>query len=137
MQQLCTCDARDACAQGACNFVSSWCTQAIPQVLPLEGLLRLLAGERVVLQRRAEVPNGNAELIEGLKRTGMLTSESVTRVMLAVPRGMFVPRRYAVDAWLDSPIRVEEEDFNISAPHMCAGSPAAQAPAAGVHAACS
>lgn len=38
--------------------------------------------------------------------------------MLMVPRDAFVPAAYAAEAWVDSPIRVEEHDFNISAPHM-------------------
>lgn len=38
--------------------------------------------------------------------------------MLTVPRGSFVPPPYRNEAWVDSPIRIEEDDFNISAPHM-------------------
>jgi protein-L-isoaspartate O-methyltransferase len=33
-------------------------------------------------------------------------SEGVTRAMLAVPRGSFVPPDYQAEAWVDSPIRV-------------------------------
>jgi protein-L-isoaspartate O-methyltransferase len=44
--------------------------------------------------------------------------EAVQRAMLTCPRGSFVPEGYRAEAWVDSPIRVEEEDFNISAPHM-------------------
>jgi hypothetical protein len=45
-------------------------------------------------------------------------SEDVARAMLAVPRGAFVPVDYRDEAYVDAPIRVEAEDFNISAPHM-------------------
>lgn len=85
--------------------------------VPLDALLRLLAGQRVVVRGR-EAAGGNEELIAGLKRSGMLSSEGITRAMLAVPRGSFVPPDYLAEAWVDSPIRVEEHDFNISAPHM-------------------
>ncbi|KAF8072717.1 PIMT1 [Scenedesmus sp. PABB004] len=87
------------------------------EAIPLEGLLRLLAGQRVVVQRR-DAARSNEELVAGLKRAGMLTSEGVARAMLAVPRGAMVPEAYRGEAWVDSPIRVEEDDFNISAPHM-------------------
>jgi protein-L-isoaspartate O-methyltransferase len=33
-------------------------------------------------------------------------------------RDLFVPEEYREDAFMDTPIRVEEHDFNISAPHM-------------------
>lgn len=33
-------------------------------------------------------------------------SEVITRAMLAVPRGSFVPPNYLAEAWVDSPIRV-------------------------------
>jgi hypothetical protein len=142
-------------------------------------LLRLLAGQRVVVRER-EAAAGNDELVAGLKRSGMLSrwvqietamafgsssdficaphtqyccicphlscgtahtcpclyhslfsvavvsvqllpwhltgplsllqlllcSEGVTRAMLAVPRGSFVPPDYQAEAWVDSPIRV-------------------------------
>lgn len=38
--------------------------------------------------------------------------------MLVCPRGDFVPPAYAVQAYSDVPIRVHENDYNISAPHM-------------------
>eukprot|EP00882_Tetradesmus_deserticola_P022592 GHRQ01024520.1.p1 GENE.GHRQ01024520.1~~GHRQ01024520.1.p1 ORF type:complete len:324 (+),score=122.32 GHRQ01024520.1:74-973(+) len=85
--------------------------------IPLEGLLRMLAGQRVVVERRRAAAS-NEELVSGLKRSGMLNSEAVQHAMLTCPRGSFVPEGYRGEAWVDSPIRVEEEDFNISAPHM-------------------
>ena len=45
-------------------------------------------------------------------------SSDLKKAMLAVPRDTFVPRRYAHEALIDMPIRVEEVGFNISAPHM-------------------
>ncbi|KAI8472709.1 MAG: protein-L-isoaspartate O-methyltransferase-domain-containing protein [Monoraphidium minutum] len=60
----------------------------------------------------------NADLVAALRGSGMLTSEAVARAMLAVPRGSFVPAEYRDEAYIDAPIRVEAEDFNISAPHM-------------------
>eukprot|EP00775_Hariotina_reticulata_P003598 gene3598-3863_t len=40
--------------------------------IPLENLFRLLAGQRVVIERR-QAAGTNEELVAGLKRTGMLT----------------------------------------------------------------
>lgn len=91
--------------------------RALAGEIPLEGLLRLLAGQRVIVEQR-RAAGSNEELMSGLKRTGMLNSEAVQRAMLTCPRGVFVPEAYRREAWVDSPIRVEEEDFNISAPHM-------------------
>ena len=34
------------------------------------------------------------------------------------PRGTFIPQEYADGAYSDMPIRVEDMEFNISAPHM-------------------
>ncbi|KAF6261005.1 protein-L-isoaspartate O-methyltransferase-domain-containing protein [Scenedesmus sp. NREL 46B-D3] len=91
--------------------------RALAGEIPLEGLLRMLAGQRVIVER-GRAAGSNEELVSGLKRTGMLNSEAVHRAMLTCPRGSFVPEGYRAEAWVDSPIRVEEEDFNISAPHM-------------------
>jgi hypothetical protein len=41
--------------------------------IPLEGLLRLLAGQRVIIEQR-RAAGSNEELVSGLKRTGMLNS---------------------------------------------------------------
>lgn len=41
--------------------------------IPLEGLLRLLAGQRVIVEQR-RAAGSNEELMSGLKRTGMLNS---------------------------------------------------------------
>jgi len=38
--------------------------------------------------------------------------------MRMCPRNMFVPEQHQDEAFTDSPIRLEELDFNVSAPHM-------------------
>jgi protein-L-isoaspartate O-methyltransferase len=38
--------------------------------------------------------------------------------MLEVPRSLLVPAPYKREAHIDTPIRLEEQDVNISAPHM-------------------
>lgn len=38
--------------------------------------------------------------------------------MLACPRVNFTPANHQDEALMDAPIRVEEHNFNISAPHM-------------------
>jgi protein-L-isoaspartate O-methyltransferase len=60
----------------------------------------------------------NDELVEKLRRSGMLSCDRLVHAMKMVPRDAFVPEGYRQEALLDAPIRVEEHDFNISAPHM-------------------
>lgn len=60
----------------------------------------------VVLQRLMSGPHGTA------------CSESICMAMRLCSRDLFVPEEYREDAFMDTPIRVEEHDFNISAPHM-------------------
>jgi hypothetical protein len=51
-----------------------WINQRVPGMqIPLEGLLRLLAGQRVIVAER-RAAGSNEELVSGLKRTGMLNS---------------------------------------------------------------
>lgn len=45
-------------------------------------------------------------------------SERVARAMTVCSRAIFVPSGYRSEAFMDTPIRVEELDFNVSAPHM-------------------
>lgn len=45
-------------------------------------------------------------------------SEGVTRAMRMCPRNAFVPQAHADQAFVDAPIRLDDLDFNISAPHM-------------------
>jgi protein-L-isoaspartate O-methyltransferase len=42
----------------------------------------------------------------------------VQRALRVCPRDLFVPAGHREEALVDAPIRVEEHDFNISAPHM-------------------
>lgn len=44
--------------------------------------------------------------------------EAVYSAMLEVPRSLLVPAPYKREAHIDTPIRLEEQDVNISAPHM-------------------
>eukprot|EP00873_Tetraselmis_striata_P012076 jgi/Tetstr1/432340/TSEL_021737.t1 len=60
----------------------------------------------------------NTDMVDALKENGSLFSEPVIRAFLAVPRGAFVPAEYADEAYIDSPLRLEEFEFNLSAPHM-------------------
>ncbi len=38
--------------------------------------------------------------------------------MRACPRKAFLPNSYLREAYVDAPVRLEELDFNVSAPHM-------------------
>lgn len=60
----------------------------------------------------------NAGLVRSLRTASVATSDSVCQALLICPRGMFIPAAYQDEAYYDAPIRVEEHDFNISAPHM-------------------
>lgn len=64
----------------------------------------------------------NAELVENLRRGGILETDRCVRALLACPRDHFIhpiaEGAYRAEALIDAPIRVEELDFNISAPHM-------------------
>lgn len=83
--------------------------------VPLHQFLRLIAGGRMVDHGAA---NSNEDLIKTLQRAGVIQSESVCMAMRLCSRDLFVPEEYREDAFMDAPIRVEEHDFNISAPHM-------------------
>ena len=45
-------------------------------------------------------------------------SDRVLRALKLCARDAFVPPAHRDEALIDAPIRVEEHDFNISAPHM-------------------
>ena len=45
-------------------------------------------------------------------------SEAAVKAMRVCARNLFVPEQQQDEAFLDSPIRLEELDFNVSAPHM-------------------
>jgi len=44
--------------------------------------------------------------------------DTAIKAMRMCPRNMFVPEQHQDEAFTDSPIRLEELDFNVSAPHM-------------------
>jgi Protein-L-isoaspartate(D-aspartate) O-methyltransferase (PCMT) len=47
-----------------------------------------------------------------------LCRERVAKALLLCPRDRFVGQQYLAEAFLDSPVRIEEHDFNVSAPHV-------------------
>lgn len=95
--------------------------------------LRILAGAGGAdLQPAAS----NDELVGTLRRCGViktcaglynkcihhrvttLNSQGVFDALTVCARDIFVPARYRAEAFIDTPIRLQEYDFNISAPHM-------------------
>eukprot|EP00891_Asterochloris_glomerata_P002710 jgi/Astpho2/2710/fgenesh1_pg.00050_%23_25_t len=85
------------------------------QRLPLQHFLRLIGGGAMLDRDDA---SNNEELVANLKKHGAITSEGVTRAMRMCPRNAFVPQAHADQAFVDAPIRLDDLDFNISAPHM-------------------
>lgn len=83
--------------------------------LPLHHFLRLIAGGRMMEHGAAAT---NEDLVQNLKRGGVIQSERVHRALQLCARDLFVPAEHREEALLDAPIRVESLDFNISAPHM-------------------
>jgi len=81
----------------------------------LRDFFRLIAGPRLNVQETAA---DNTELVNILKELHVVRSQRVERALLMCPRGTFIPTDYADDAYFDAPIRVEDMEFNISAPHM-------------------
>lgn len=83
--------------------------------VPLQQFLRLFHGG--VVRGRASASN-NEELITNLKQTGVLSNDKVAEAMRACPRKAFLPASYHREAYIDAPVRLEEQGFNVSAPHM-------------------
>ncbi|KAK9817485.1 hypothetical protein WJX74_003052 [Apatococcus lobatus] len=83
--------------------------------VPLQQFLRLFQGG--VARGRASATS-NDELITNLKQTGVLSNEKVAEAMRACPRKAFLPGNYQREAYIDAPVRLEEQGFNVSAPHM-------------------
>jgi protein-L-isoaspartate(D-aspartate) O-methyltransferase len=88
---------------------------ANPNRLPLHHFLRLIAGGRIMEHGAAAT---NEDLVQNLRRNGVIQSDPVKRAMQLCPRDLFVPAEHRDEALVDAPIRVERHDFNISAPHM-------------------
>lgn len=84
--------------------------------LPLHHFLRLIAGHGRMMEHGAAATND--DLVQSLKRGGVIQSDRVQRAMQLCPRDHFVPPAHRDEALIDAPIRVEAHDFNISAPHM-------------------
>lgn len=94
--------------------------------------LRILAGAGgAELQPAAS----NDELVATLRRCGVIKTcagvdvgrapthlhllrQGVFDALSVCARDLFVPARYRAEAFIDTPIRLQEYDFNISAPHM-------------------
>ncbi|MFX1275984.1 MAG: protein-L-isoaspartate(D-aspartate) O-methyltransferase [Promethearchaeota archaeon] len=57
------------------------------------------------------------ELIENLKKRGILSKNDVINAMLKVPRHLFVPEKAVSSAYIDSPLSIGLNQ-TISAPHM-------------------
>ncbi|KAL0038735.1 hypothetical protein WJX79_005752 [Trebouxia sp. C0005] len=83
--------------------------------IPLHHFLRLIGGGRVI---ERDVASDNDELVTNLKRSGVIIQDTAIKAMRMCPRNMFVPEQHQDEAFTDSPIRLEELDFNVSAPHM-------------------
>ncbi|EIE27207.1 PCMT-domain-containing protein [Coccomyxa subellipsoidea C-169] len=86
--------------------------------IQLHQFLRFIAGRAGVARDR---PHGtNDDLINNLRRMGVLSSEKVIKAMRLCPRNAFLPEahRNPDEAFLDSPVRLDTLDFNVSAPHM-------------------
>ncbi|EFJ47183.1 hypothetical protein VOLCADRAFT_92375 [Volvox carteri f. nagariensis] len=82
--------------------------------IALFDFLRLVAGNRDLQPGFRTVE----ELVNHLKANDTITSDAVSRAMLACPRDLFVPPAHRGEALADRPIRVAEAGFNISAPHV-------------------
>jgi len=61
----------------------------------------------------------NAEMVRRLKETGFLFSSEVERAMLSIDRKIFVPERYAEDAYYDVALPIKNQS-TISAPGVVA-----------------
>lgn len=84
--------------------------------LPLHHFLRLIAGGRVMMEHGAAATN--EDLVQSLKRSGVIQSDRIKRALQLCARDLFVPGAHREEALVDAPIRVDQHDFNISAPHM-------------------
>ncbi|DBA99974.1 TPA: hypothetical protein ACH3X1_013846 [Trebouxia sp. C0004] len=83
--------------------------------IPLHHFLQLIGGGHVIERNGAA---DNDELVTNLKRSGVIIQDTAIKAMRMCPRNMFVPEQHRNAAFTDSPIRLEELDFNVSAPHM-------------------
>eukprot|EP00741_Cyanophora_paradoxa_P021954 tig00021432_g21191.t1 len=72
---------------------------------------------QALLFRSRPAASSNAELVRGLKRSGII-EEPLERAFLLFDRKAFVPEENQDEAYEDQPIRMERFGVNVSAPHM-------------------
>jgi protein-L-isoaspartate(D-aspartate) O-methyltransferase len=60
----------------------------------------------------------NDDLVRNMQRSGIITNDAIATAFRLVPRDQFVPEEYKEEALIDAPIRIENMEFNISAPHV-------------------
>lgn len=88
------------------------------QQLPLHQFLRLIAGGAPGLMVDHAPAASNDDLVRNMQRSGVITNDAVATAFRLVPRDQFVPEEYKEDALIDAPLRIENMEFNISAPHV-------------------
>lgn len=98
------------------SYVAEPMPRGAAGVLPLHHFLRLVGA---IDDLEPEL-DSNTALIEHLVRTGSLRNGPVKRAFESVPRSIFLPAAYRTEAYQDRPVRLEELQFNMSAPHMAA-----------------
>jgi len=64
--------------------------------------------------------NTNENLINILKKQGVLITPKIEEAFIAIPREYFVSEDLKGEAYFDTPLRLSKMGFNISAPHMYA-----------------
>jgi len=87
------------------------------QQLPMHQFLRLIAGAPGLMMDHSPA-SSNDDLVRNMQRSGVITNDAIATAFRLVPRDKFVPEEYKEEALIDAPIRVENMDFNISAPHV-------------------
>lgn len=65
-----------------------------------------------------EAPPSHESLIVSLREQQLISTPRLLQALSMVKRGDFVPPMHQREAFLDSPIRVHDHEFNISAPHI-------------------
>ncbi|KAL3143039.1 hypothetical protein ABBQ38_003315 [Trebouxia sp. C0009 RCD-2024] len=83
--------------------------------IPLHHFLRLIGGGRIIERDAAAT---NDELVSALKRRGIITQDAAIKALRVCPRNLFVTEQHQDEAFTDSPVRLHDLDFNVSAPHM-------------------
>ncbi|KAK9807068.1 hypothetical protein WJX72_012529 [[Myrmecia] bisecta] len=84
-----------------------------PPELRLNNFWRLVANIQ-----RGEAPATHDDLINKLRDARVLKSDIITKAMKMCPRDAFVKEDQRARALYDEPLRLDDLNFNISAPHM-------------------